>query len=214
MGEPTPIQYAVEIGSTKSWIARTTDVQKISDDRRRFSAWMIFDIKSEVYVKRQTANELGSLRRYARSTSNELNHRDMSGSTYRPGYDPEDGPKRRQSVTPGCWQVRTNSICSTTSRKTSPQDHKPAIYDPPGTRRNWKNYGHGSGHGRYGGRFGCEMPRSHAQGQNNLKIRVPKEAETATIHSFNKRKSQQVTSHTFHQTKDPWWTSNFSASSQ
>jgi hypothetical protein len=25
------------------------------------------------------------------------------------------------------------------------------LHDPPGTRRNWKNYGHGSGHdGRYG----------------------------------------------------------------
>jgi hypothetical protein len=37
-----------------------------------------------------------------------------------------------------------------------------------GTRRNWKNYGHGSGHDGYGGRFGCEMPRSHAQGQKQL----------------------------------------------
>jgi hypothetical protein len=44
MGEPTPIQYAVEIYQIVDK-PRTTDVQKISDDRRRFSAWMIFDIK-------------------------------------------------------------------------------------------------------------------------------------------------------------------------
>jgi flagellar biosynthesis GTPase FlhF len=58
--------------------------------------------KNEVYVKRQTANAMTgawSLRRYARSTSNELNHRDMSGSTYRPGYDRKMVQKRRQSVT-------------------------------------------------------------------------------------------------------------------
>jgi hypothetical protein len=36
----------------------------------------------------------------------------------------------------------------------------------------------------------CLAPTHKAK--NNLKLRVPKEAETATIHSFNKRKAAKI----------------------
>jgi hypothetical protein len=62
MGEPSddPVR-------ARDWIRRALDPipgqdqERMSADRRRFSAWMVFDIKSsEVYVKRDVARAMTS----------------------------------------------------------------------------------------------------------------------------------------------------------
>lgn len=197
MGEPNddPVR-------ARDWVRKVfdhipnVDVEKMSSDRRRFSAWMVFDIKSsEVYVKRDTA-------------------RAMTGKW---GCPPEDmlvqHPTTPVIVT--CLDLhiaqllikkmvaQATSVCSSmdvggpefvmlddVQRDTA---HRIArtpfsvLQGSAGTGKTTVMAAVMTAAMAGNSDVRCLAPTHKAK--NNLKLRVPDGAETSTIHSFVKRKA-------------------------
>lgn len=197
MGEPNedPVR-------ARDWVRQAldhvpnVDKEKMSSDRRRFSAWMVFDIKSsEVYVKRDTA-------------------RAMTGKW---GCPPEDmlvqHPSSPSIVT--CIDLdiaqmmvrmmvtRATSVCTTmdasgpefallddvqreTARRIARSPFS-VLQGSAGTGKTTVMAAVMTAAMAGNSDVRCLAPTHKAK--NNLKLRVPDGAETSTIHSFVKRKA-------------------------
>jgi DNA replication protein DnaC len=179
---------------------RTTDVQKISDDRRRFSAWMIFDIKkSEVYVKRQTANAMTGA---WGAPPGDMLVQHPTSSTIVTCLDLHIAQamirKMVQKASPVCDTrmlagtdefKMLDDIQKDFARKITNQPFT-ILQGPAGTGKTTVMAAVMTAAMAADSAVKCLAPTHKAK--NNLKIRVPKEAETATIHSFNKRKASKL----------------------
>lgn len=197
MGEPNddPVRARDWVRAVFDFIPNA-DAEKVSSDRRRFSAWMVFDIKSsEVYVKRDTA-------------------RAMTGKW---GCPPEDmlvqHPSSPTIVT--CLDLhiaqllikkmvaQATSVCSTmdvagpefTMLDDVQRDIAHRVSRTPfsvlqgsaGTGKTTVMAAVMTAAMAGNSDVRCLAPTHKAK--NNLKLRVPDGAETSTIHSFVKRKA-------------------------
>jgi hypothetical protein len=197
MGEPSdnPVR-------ARDWVRRAldhnpnVDQEKMSSDRRRFSAWMVFDIKkSEVYVKRDTARAM----------------------TARWGCPPEDmlvqhpsSPaivtcldlhisqmlikkmvSQAESVCPALEEGGAQfSMLDDIQRRTAHSIARTpfsVLQGSAGTGKTTVMAAVMTAAMTGNSDVRCLAPTHKAK--NNLKLRVPDGAETSTIHSFVKRKA-------------------------
>jgi energy-coupling factor transporter ATP-binding protein EcfA2 len=179
---------------------RTVDLQKIGEDRRRFSAWMVFDIKkSEIYVKRETANAMtGS---WGAPPGDMLVQHPTSSSivTCLDLHIAQAMIKKMvMKATPVCDTrmlsgtdefKMLDDIQKDFARKITKQPFT-ILQGPAGTGKTTVMAAVMTAAMAAESAVKCLAPTHKAK--NNLKLRVPKEAETATIHSFNKRKAAKL----------------------
>jgi hypothetical protein len=201
MGEPDadPVR-------SRDWMQRVFDARgpvdaaKVDDGRRRFSAWAVFDIKkSEVYIKRQTAAAMTAawgcppgdmLVQHPTSTAIvtclDLHIAQMTIK------------KMVANATPVC-DARLMTGAQDFAKLDDIQKGVAVgiagraftiLQGPAGTGKTTVMAAVMTAAMGAGSAVKCLAPTHKAK--NNLKVRVPAEAETATIHSFNKRKASPL----------------------
>lgn len=201
MGEPVndPVR-------PRDWLYRVfdkpqrVDLHKVDELRRRYGAWSVFDVKkNEVYVKRATATAM------------------TAAWGCPPGDMLVQHPTSSLIVT--CLDLhiaqmtikkmvaKAGTVCDASKLRDSPQfsmlddiqksfalriTNQPftILQGPAGTGKTTVMAAVMTAAMAAGSAVKCLAPTHKAK--NNLKMRVPREAETATIHSFNKRKAANL----------------------
>jgi hypothetical protein len=198
MGEPDgdPVR-------ARDWIRRVldkpgvVDAVKLDEERRRFAAWMIFEIKkNEVYVKRTTAHALSAswgclpgdmlVQHPTSATIVTCLDLHIAQMTIRKMVAKASTVCDASRLADSDGFMKLDAVQQGTARDITRQPFS-ILQGAAGTGKTTVMAAVMTAAMAANSDVRCLAPTHKAK--NNLKVRVPKDAETATIHSFNKRKA-------------------------